>query len=502
MRTFISYFITFCLLFCFPEAVEAQEDVFIPYRSGYLWGYADTNSNIVVLPIYDQVLKQEKSMFLVKKEQQKSVLTFDNKVVVPFQEKTSITLTEDYILSQKTDYINGQPVTSKIYYSIVSGRKTFPSEISSMDEIELVNKKYYRVHTKTGKQGLVKVSENYEGIEEWYIDTSFVQIKTAWSVNYVLLEKDSSITKFSPDFTISEIDSLEKINYISEVPEDQIFEDLGNTQEPVWKNYSLLKVKNGNNFHPIVQKKWLNENGKEQLHFDTLSSTFHKIDILIRKKGFNINDDLDDQVNHKKQLSIAIVTGSNGKKGLINSFGELVVPMVYDSISNTILLEDCQEIHLICYRNKKCGVINIHNKVVIPFEFDKLFLDLNMEKRSHKLFQLCYRLKNGIVARKANKFGIVNGQGEVLGFQFDRIKHIRSTGSFQLLRNDKYGILQSERSLFPRSGHIPAVLIDPVFLYPIDGVAEISGYLLGIVLNRRSQINGYVDTKGFNYFED
>ena len=502
MRKFISYFIPLCLLLCFSEALDAQEDIFVPYRSGNLWGYADTNSNIVVLPIYDKVIKQKKNMFLVEKERKKSVVTFDNKVVVPFKEKTRLSLTKNYILSQETNYINGQAFTTKIYYSIDSGRKTFPSEISAMDEIELVNKIYYRVHTKTGKQGLVKVSDNYEGIEKWYIDTSFVQIKTTWSVNYVLLEKDSIITKFSPGLTLSEIDALEKINYIAEVPEEEIFEEAENAPEPVWKNYALLKLKNGNGFQPIVQKKWLDGNGKEQVGFDTLSSTFYKIDILTRTKEFNINDSLDYKVNHEKQNSIAIITRSDGKKGVINSFGEVVVPIIYDSIRNTILLEDCQEVHLICYKDKKCGLINIQNRVVIPFEFDKLFLDLKMEKRSNKLFQLCYQLNNGIVARKANKFGIVNDQGEVLGFHFDEIKHIRSTGSFQLLRNDKYGILQSERSLFPRSGNIPAVLIDPVFLYPVDGIIKISGYLLGIVLNHRSQIKGYVDTKGFNYFKN
>jgi len=319
-----------------------------------------------------------------------------------------------------------------------------------------------------------------------------------------LLEKNGIATKFSPDLTLSEIDSLESINYISEVIGNEIIEGpkSKSTHKSESEKYSLLKLKNKSNFQPIIQKEWFSENGKKQISFDTLSSKFHKIEIVNLRNHFSTKEKLNNPVKTKKQKSIAIVSDINGKKGIINSLGEQVIPIVYDSISNTILLEDCKKAHIICFKNKKCGVINLQNKIVIPFEFDKLFMDLKMEKQSDKLFQLCYKLNNGIIARKASKFGIVNDQGEVLGFKFDKIKYVISTRSFQLLKDDKYGILQNERSLYPKKGNIPSVLVEPIFSYPIDGITKISGYLLGIVLDHRSRIKGYVDTKGFNYFKN
>jgi len=138
MNKFISFSISLFLLICFSKTLKSQENIFIPYRSGNLWGYADTNSNIVIPPIYDRVIEQQKNMFLVKKEQKEGVVTFENEIIVPFEEKNRISITEEYILSKKVSYQNGQPVVSKIYQSIVSGKKTFPVEFSSIDEIELI----------------------------------------------------------------------------------------------------------------------------------------------------------------------------------------------------------------------------------------------------------------------------------------------------------------------------------------------------------------------------
>jgi len=496
----ISLFLMLCLVLSLPLSLKAQQDIYIPYRSNNLWGYADTNANIVILPVYDQVKKQENKMFLVVKDRMQGVVTLNNEIVVPFEEKNIISLNKDYILSQKKISLNRQPVTRKTYYSIQSGEKTFPEEIISMDEIELVNKRYYRVQTKTGKQGLVKTFDNYEGIEKWLIDTSFVKIKSTWSLNYLLIEKDGITTKYSPSFTLSEIDSLEKINFLSEVPEEEIFEDFAEEVKPSWEIYSLSKLAVKDQFQLIVKKTISDRRGKEKISFDTLATKYSKINILTRSDAFNKHDSIDYNVHHKKQLSVAVVTGINKKTGLVNSFGKMTIPLVYDSIANNILFQNCEKVNLICYKNGRCGVVDIQNRILIPFDFDELFMNKERKGRKDGLIQLCYSLPNGIVARKKDKMGIVNQQGEILEFEYDAIKHVRMTSSFQLLKNKKYGILQSERSLYPWNIKQSPVFVEPVFSYPVDGITEISGYLLGIVLDNRRRISGYVDTKGFNYF--
>ncbi len=491
-----------CLFLCFSEDLKAQEEIFIPYRAGQFWGYADTSGNIVVTPIYNELFKQEHNMFLVKKEGKVGVVSLNNKVVIPFEEKNRISLTKNYILSRKTEHINGIPKTSKIYYSIISGKRTFPASISTITEIDLANKKYYKVQTKSGKQGLVKVSDKFEGIEKWYIDTTYVKIKSTWSLNYILIEKNGLTTKFSPGFTINEIDSLENINFLSEVPEEEIYEEIEDKPKAIWHNYSLLKLETNNTVQLIVQQSWEISKGKYQIMYDTLSSKFQEIKIFTSNTELNKRDSIDFHTNRKKQLSIAIVKGNNGKEGVVNSFGDLIVPIIYDSISNNILFEDCEEINLICYKNNKSGVINLQNIILIPFEFDELFRNIKNKRRTDKLALSCYRLIDGIIARKGNKHGVVNKKGEILAFRFDNIKYVKSTGSFQLQINNKYGILQSERTLYPKGSTQPPILINPIFNYPIDGIFEISGYLLGITLDHRSRINGYVDTKGFNYFKE
>ena len=487
------------LFLLFAQMSIAQDNVYIPFREGQLWGYADTNGNIVVMPVYDRLVKQEKDMFCVKKGKEVGVVTLKNKVVIPFSDKTNISLKEDYILSYKTTYPDGVPTTNYSYYSIISGKKTFPTDITKAEELELHNEKYYRVYTRTGKQGLVKVRDNYEGIEKWYIDTSFVKIKNTWSLNYVLVEKDGIETKFSPGYSLEQIDSLEKIHYMTEIMEEEIGEYGEEEERPIWKTYSLFKTRIGKSYQLIVRRQWTDKNRQKHIIRDTLKEQYSKINILTKKKSFYKMDSLEYHLNHKKQESIAIVSDKDGKQGLVNSFGKLLVPFEYDSISTNVLLQKCKVVNLMARKNNKWGIVNLQNQTLLPFQYEQLLLDEVKAHQKQKIFLSCYLLKNGVIAIKNDKYGIVNSQGVVLPFQYDKVKYIRQTASFQLLKESKYGILQCERDSNIKED---SILIDPVFLYPVVGLAKISGYTVGLVLGERSRVKGYVDIKGFNYFID
>lgn len=71
--------------FVCSSTLMAQVNYLIPYRDGNLWGYSDTNANIVIQPRYEEANPFTRGYALVVNQKRYGVVNMQGKVVVPIQ---------------------------------------------------------------------------------------------------------------------------------------------------------------------------------------------------------------------------------------------------------------------------------------------------------------------------------------------------------------------------------------------------------------------------------
>ncbi|THU41267.1 WG repeat-containing protein [Niastella caeni] len=100
----------------------------------------------------------------------------------------------------------------------------------------------------------------------------------------------------------------------------------------------------------------------------------------------------------------------NGKNGLMNTKGQIIVPCIYDDM-NTITVDGIM--YYIVSKNGRFGVINAQNESIIPFEYD------NISKQ--------YNANVYLEVTKSGKSGLMNfvSRKEVIPVMYDRI-HVQS----------------------------------------------------------------------------
>ncbi len=126
-----------------------------------------------------------------------------------------------------------------------------------------------------------------------------------------------------------------------------------------------------------------------------------------------------------------IIVTKNGKKGLYNHKGELVIPIKYDDIAQP---SDKSQTYFVCSAGK-WGVINKKEEIIIPIEYDGISpISLGY------MYSVC----------KSGKWGIINKKGEnITPFIYDEIDKDGfgfTCGRLPACRNGKWGFIN-------RNGH-------------------------------------------------
>jgi hypothetical protein len=116
-----------------------------------------------------------------------------------------------------------------------------------------------------------------------------------------------------------------------------------------------------------------------------------------------------------------IISWDNGKAGLLDQNGKVIVPIQYDDIDEFSEGLACVTVGRSAYK-RKCGFINMTGKVVIPLKYD--FADSFSEGLA--------------VVRLDGKYGFINKRGKVVvPLKYDNVATPFSEGSARVLLGNR-----------------------------------------------------------------
>ncbi|MBK8389039.1 MAG: hypothetical protein IPL23_07000 [Saprospiraceae bacterium] len=94
------FYILTILILLWSDLSFCQSKIYIPYRKGNLWGFADTLGNVIIKPIGKSSGTRVDNLFLFNNEDSSFVVDLKNKILISESNRT-IYIYENYIRLRK-----------------------------------------------------------------------------------------------------------------------------------------------------------------------------------------------------------------------------------------------------------------------------------------------------------------------------------------------------------------------------------------------------------------
>ncbi|PQJ32559.1 hypothetical protein BST92_11765 [Nonlabens arenilitoris] len=339
--------------------------------------------------------------------------------------------------------------SSNDYYSDIVERSMFSKKdslnygfINSKGK-EVINSKYtYASDFFNGKSNIIKDSipgiilEN--GNEKifpeysatyWYKDNLGIAIKDK---KYGFIDENGKIIialNYEDAFPFYEgyasVKTNDKWNYVDKNGKKIFPDSLTFSYRPIIDNNAIFMIES-----KAVEKNksMITENGSRTF-VEFLNKTGH---IQLKEGLININGNviinpIYDEISGYFQNGFMRVR-NNGKTGVIDEQGKIIIPIEYDDIS------DLKDGLFLAKKSNKWGMIDIKEQVVIPFEYNKIryfneglalvILDGKagyINKENEIIIEPQYKFNflgdfnNGLACvRKNNKYGYINNKNEII----------------------------------------------------------------------------------------
>ena len=462
MKKLISILLFFSTTFAFSQA-----KYLVPYRSGNLWGYSDTNLNIIVQPKYDYAELYYYGFGMVVKGKLLGYLNANGKEIVP--------PIYEHISDFWQDYIVGTTGENANIINLHTGKVVLPN----IDRNIIDNgNDIFIVTNKKGKKGVFNASKG-----SWLLSLEYDDIKIdsfTTHVNYYTARRKSELIHFS----LSDKGRFSKIStstlkpvVIKQVEELPLIAD----EEKLDKIVELTSVSN---------KLWFAgsyiENGKYGYYTNIIIDDVQIVDsvpaifdnIALIPENYNL-----------------IIVKRNGKEGVITLKNQEMVPAIYD----TIAVVPGNDSLLIVKRNGREGVITIKNKEVIPQKYDEVTaVDSSC---SHGIY----------IVKMNGKYGLAQKDTLLLACNYDGIYQVhQNLDYFVLIQNNKTGMY-----IFDKQKSLLNILIQPKYDYvlsfymlqPLDfrlSDASEKGYknAIFLALVSKNGKRGYINLNGKEFFRN
>lgn len=403
------------------------------------YGLITLEGKEITKPIYDTIesVNYKEGTFLVTKDGKVGVINQKGKQIIPneydsiisdnYYNETASNKTTGYIVSQKTD--------DGYRYGYINYRgniilKTEYTELERVTQLQENEDEYYFIGFKDGQAGLLKNKKeilNYE-----YQDIQFYALNNLFIIQRN--GKQGAVDREGKIILPIEYDSIVfGGSYINATQngETLIFDMQGNKQQTNIK--SLTKIENTNYYIAIDQ-----------------SDVYTIVDA-------NKNTIVDDNYTYIEYLQDNyFIVAREGKNGIINIKGDVIVDLKYTSIfrfndTNLLQAENAENSKIDLYNSKIEVVASMENAVIKQYETNsqkyiilaseddfKYYDENGNELQAQNIFA-----NNILFTKKVDgKWGFVDKSGNMqVQAEYDMVTDFNEYGFAGVQKNGKWGVI-------------------------------------------------------------
>jgi hypothetical protein len=496
------------LLVCTFQTVFSQ--VYIPYRSGKLWGLADTLGHVVVQPVYDEMnivscqktgtgrMVEIPAAFFVKKEGKYGMIQ-GTRVVMPPVHSKLYCVDSLFIIDHYS--IDDQPVAGSsrdIVYNL-KGEQILADTVNAIEALPHAMDKnlLYTIKAPHEKAGLIWYNAKDQKIQQWIVkDVRWVNYGGSYQKEklFLFLYKGLDKTPQNYDLAFNTQTHLYEVlppKGAREEPRLVMDNGMGGGSKTIKNNYVIRQfgfAVNGGQVDITMKTQRYHERTEttSKLSYDLKGGT-----ATLQKFMYNATNsqwyNTEPYNNFEKEkvdtvfiYENYVLIRKNKKVGII--CGKTVIKPIYDSVSTFKKVGYNIPYFTVAQRSPtdhklKWGMVSANNKTIIPCIYDEL-----LPTPGSFLW----------VTRKGSHCGLINAATGKVTAQpvYNKILPINQFGCYRLLLNGKYGY--ADDRLFCK----------PKFSFPVDGWVDFQGYKVLYIKNAKDEFDRYADLKGFGYFKN
>lgn len=418
-----------------------------------LWGFIDTEENLVITPTYDEAHSFYNNIAPVKKNGLWGAIDKKNNVIIPFDYEEATIISDTLISVKKNGMYGCIDFTNNIVVDFLSET---PVSIYNCDKENIA------IITENNYQGFISLDTNLK-VEPKYTaimpNNSIVYLESNGKFGFVNLDsktiiepKYSYYLNFNEGVATVEIDGkLGYINTKDEIIIKPIYDGADsflNGLATVWLDGKAGGInKNGDVIIPFKYDYINSFCGSDML----VASLDSKV-ALMNSKGELLFEPKFDHIDlgSEDDMFAASYVKEDGscKNVFINKQGEIILTTDYTEIY------PFYNGFATIYKSNKCGILASNGMELVPPIYDEVF---NIDS-SGSIFQVCLKGKWGLIDKT---------QKEILKCEYDTID-LYTENIFIVNKDNKWGLFNKSSNKFtdiiydeitPSFGEIPPICV-------------------------------------------
>ena len=475
------FYILTILILLWSDLSFCQSKIYIPYRKGNLWGFADTLGNVIIKPIGKSSGTRVDNLFLFNNEDSSFVVDLKNKILISESNRT-IYIYKNYIRLRKK-MGSGDWLYSK------DGKLLSPKDVVIIKSF-LEGGDFFCLFYPDGQQAIVEVTNNKANPIKWHIKASNIEIEDQYLQDQIVFNKEGVYYSFVPgkQMTVYKNNNnkpeFEALTESSSDNNNNIKKNIYNPHAVRYLPIQKFNVSDG--YKIIIKKEFSYRLRVDSVKIDTMPTIFKNVQIISQSGNRNFFENRSDNAVIE---DIAFVCTHEGKNGIIGGDGNTLLSIEFDEIdTNYYFIADCNEIGVKVKKNNLYGFASSGNPNLIPIQYERIILKHSGGRSNSG----CLNLDSGVIVSKNGKYGLISPNGIIIPMQYDEMSYTNNPlPILSIKKNGRYGLVFDNLKIF-----------DPVFSELVSNVNTIEGYEVGVVKDKRFKLIGYVDKKGFSYYED
>ena len=293
--------VCFIVLYSFFSVnLSAQTTYLIPYRDGNLWGYADTNLNIIIKPEYSEVSGFVMEYAQVRKEKFWGVLNVKGEEIIPAIYEVLKDCCAEYTIAVKD--------SNEAIIEVVTGKVLLPLNNRS---IEGLYGQFYKTGKKNAGKGLFDAAKQKWLLPEVYGDILFEGIND-YGTLYIAKRKGNDIRFALGGKGFSIVKDNSKKPYASAVISKAEPKPVSEEEELLITNQQIFDMAG-----------YYKRDGKLGIYYQVTQGEMRTIDSM---------PPVFDTLKPVKGSSNLMIVRKDGKEGIISASGKMIMPFIYDEV--------------------------------------------------------------------------------------------------------------------------------------------------------------------------